>query len=174
MIKHSPAAIADSSLSLRRESRRFMRNAGSRRRCDASRAARNGKPTGTPGVATTQAAMAEMVGAEDTRLAHGNFTRRFARIAVARPRFRSCRARTSRFIAATASSRARPRAKGINLKVHPAVSDKRDRRFVMRRSQATLDLPTCRALRDGDRIAKLDECAGWLRACAFPERCPSG
>lgn len=108
MIKHSPAAIADSSLSLRRGSKRSTRNVGFRRPCDVSRAERNGKRIAThPAADMTVAVTAEMVVAEmeDTPPARASSIRRSARIAAVRPKFRSFPGRTSRCIAGIASRR---------------------------------------------------------------------
>jgi hypothetical protein len=106
VIKHSPAAIADSSLCLRRGSKRSTPNAGSRRPCDVSRAGRNEKPIETLRAADTTAEdMAPMAAAETevTLRVRVSSIRRFAPIAAARPRCRSFRAPTNPSIAGIAS-----------------------------------------------------------------------
>lgn len=102
MIKHSPAAIADSSLFLPRESRRSIRNAGFRRPCDVSRVEPNERRTETrTAEVMTPPATVEMAEADIPR-DRASSTRRFAPIAVGLPRYRSFPGPTNRCTAATA------------------------------------------------------------------------
>ncbi len=108
MIKHSPAAIADSSLCSQRESKRSTQSVGSRRLCGASRAAQNGKRIATPRAADmTTADMVATAATEEaaTHLARDSSIRPFVPIAGGRRKFHSCRARTNRFTAGTVSRR---------------------------------------------------------------------
>jgi hypothetical protein len=103
VIKHSPAAIAVSSSCSRRGNRRSIRNAGFHHQCVVRHA---GKSESRTEIRVREGMTPAPMAAEgDTPRGHVSSIRRSVRTVAGRPRSRSCRARTSRSIAANVFKR---------------------------------------------------------------------